>query len=206
MRGSRRGHPRGSIGDTSNQMAGTSPFAGDDSFALSENPVSAAISARCADDGVSGRVVGCWRRSSCSGSISAGPAGTGCFRLSASFASPMRSRSDRTAARRPDARPFPGCFEYALRPHQPRAHHLLAKPLHHLRPHHNIGDAGFVLQRHEDDAAGAARTLSHQHHAGATDVLPVIGVGNRRTGMTRSFANIGRRNSIGWPFNDNRMV
>src|SRR3954449_12296587 len=48
--------------------------------------------------------------------------------------------------------------------HKPRAHHLSAKPLHDFRPHHNVGNAGFVFQSHEHDAAGAPWALSHLHH------------------------------------------
>ena len=59
---------------------------------------------------------------------------------------------------------------------QARAHHLLAEHFHHPRPHHDIGNAGLVLQRHEHHALGAARALAHQHHTGATDTTLVIGM------------------------------
>ena len=69
---------------------------------------------------------------------------------------------------------FRTALDIALDQNEAGAHDLLAEALHHLRPHHDIGDAGFVLERHEDDALGAAGTLPHQHHAGTTDPAPVL--------------------------------
>ena len=129
---------------------------------------------------------GCWRGSSCSGSISAGPAGTACLRTSASSARPVRSRGAVEQFLGDEMHDlFRAALNVAFDQHQPRAHHLLAEALHHLRPHHDVGDAGFVLQRHEDDALGAARTLPHQHHAGAADALPVAGMADRCAGDAR---------------------
>ena len=74
---------------------------------------------------------------------------------------------------------FGAALDIALDQDQARAHHLFAVFLHHLRPHHDIGDAGLVLQRHEHHAFGAARPLPHQHHTGATHralVVPVIDI------------------------------
>ena len=50
-------------------------------------------------------------------------------------------------------------------PDEPGAHHHPAVLLQHLRPDDDIGDAGLVLDGHEDDALGGARALAHQHHA-----------------------------------------
>ena len=77
---------------------------------------------------------------------------------------------------------FRAALNMPFNDYQARAHHLFAKALHDLRPNHNIGNAGFVLQRHEDDPAGAARSLPYQHQPGATDMLLVVRIGNRRTG------------------------
>ena len=74
---------------------------------------------------------------------------------------------------------FGAALDIALDQDEPRAHHLFAELLHHLRPHHDIGDAGFVLQRHEDHALGAARTLPHQHHAGAAHAPVFVAVADR---------------------------
>ena len=73
-------------------------------------------------------------------------------------------------------------LDIAFDQNEASAHHLFAEALHHLRPHHDIGDATFVLQRHEDDAVGAARALPYQHHAGAADEEPVIAVTDVPTG------------------------
>ena len=70
---------------------------------------------------------------------------------------------------------------------QPRAHHLLAVLLHDLRPHHDVGDAGLVLQRHEHHALGAARPLPHQHHAGAADAALVVAMADVLAGHDAFF-------------------
>ena len=59
-----------------------------------------------------------------------------------------------------------------------RAEHRLAETLQHTGPDHDVHDAGFVLQRHEDDAAGAAGALADQHEAGGGGALPVPGAGD----------------------------
>ena len=110
-----------------------------------------------------------------SGSISAGPAGTACFaaeRVVGEMHQIMRAVEQSLGDQMRHL--FRTALDIALDQNEPRAHHLLAEMLHHLRPHHDIGDAGFVLQRHEHDALGAARTLPHQHHAGAADTPLVV--------------------------------
>ena len=120
-------------------------------------------------------VSGWSRRSSLSGSTSAGP---GRHRMFA--AERVVGETDQIVRavehplRHQMRHLFRAALDVALDQDEARAHHLLAVLLHHLRPHHDIGDAGFVLQRHEDDALGAARTLPHQHHAGAADAAPVV--------------------------------
>src|ERR1700748_2378951 len=69
---------------------------------------------------------------------------------------------------------FYAALNIAFDQNEPRTHHLLAKGLHHLRPYHDISDAGFVLYRHEHDALRAAWTLPHQNHTSATHGQPVI--------------------------------
>ena len=59
-----------------------------------------------------------------------------------------------------------------------RAEHCLAVALQHTGPDHDVHDAGFVLQRHEDDPAGAAGALTDQHQAGGGRALPVPGAGD----------------------------
>ena len=57
---------------------------------------------------------------------------------------------------------------------EPCAHHDLAKAFERLGPDDEIGDAGFVLDGHEDDALGGARPLAHQHDAGDRDAAAVL--------------------------------
>ena len=65
---------------------------------------------------------------------------------------------------------------------EPRAHHLLAEFLHHLRPDHDIGNAGFILQRHEHNTLGTARPLSYQHDARTAHASFVVLVSNAFAG------------------------
>ena len=60
-----------------------------------------------------------------------------------------------------------------------RAQHRLAKTLQHPGPDHDVHDAGFIFQRHEDNAAGAARALADQDEAGRGCALAVPGTGHR---------------------------
>jgi hypothetical protein len=45
------------------------------------------------------------------------------------------------------------------------AEHLRAELLEHFRPDDDVGDAGFVFERHENDAGGRARALTHEDEA-----------------------------------------
>src|SRR5580658_2574795 len=44
-----------------------------------------------------------------------------------------------------------------------RAHDDAAITLEDAAPHHDVGDPSLVLERHEDDAAGGAGLLAHEH-------------------------------------------
>ncbi len=63
--------------------------------------------------------------------------------------------------------------------HQPPADHFGAEALEQFRPHHDIGDAGLVLQRHEDDARRRARALPHQHQPRHARARAVAQAGQR---------------------------
>jgi hypothetical protein len=69
------------------------------------------------------------------------------------------------------------------------------------RPQHDVGDAGFVLQRDEDRIA-LAGALAHQHHARHA----YIGAHRARCGGFRrsspSWPNSGRSSAIGCAFSD----
>ena len=56
------------------------------------------------------------------------------------------------------------------------AQHDAAVFLEHLRPDHQVGDAGLVLDRDEHDALGDAGPLADQHEAGRLQPAPVAGV------------------------------
>ena len=54
----------------------------------------------------------------------------------------------------------------AVNRHQSAAEDLRPILLKHARPNNDIGDAGFILQRHEDDAGSCTRTLTDKNEAG----------------------------------------
>ena len=60
-------------------------------------------------------------------------------------------------------------FDPAAHFHQAGAHPHLALFFHHVWPDHNVDDAGFVFQRDEAHAFGAARSLADQNHPGEMD-------------------------------------
>ena len=62
-----------------------------------------------------------------------------------------------------------GRLDLAARQHHPRAHGGRAQAFEHVRPQHQIGHAGLVLEGHETDALGRAGPLAHQHHASDRD-------------------------------------
>src|SRR3954451_19216981 len=60
--------------------------------------------------------------------------------------------------------------------HQPRAHDDLALLLEYVGPDDQVRDAALVLERDEDDALGAARSLADQDQAGDRQPFAVADV------------------------------
>src|SRR5215467_8167957 len=62
-------------------------------------------------------------------------------------------------------------LQFAGHADEARAEYNRAKDLEGAQPHDRIGDAGLVLERHEN-RLGVARSLTHQHKAGDGDDAP----------------------------------
>jgi len=152
---------------------------------------------------------GCWRRSSCSGSISAGPAGNGRFFgcRGASVGEVHQVNGERSNNRWATqmGHVVPDCSEYSPRPETSRApHHFFPKAFHDLR-HTTIlampVSSSSVMNtdapwRCPDAAAPAPRRRNGHIACRVHEQTPGQAM------MTPSLANIGRKNSIGWPFSD----
>ncbi len=88
---------------------------------------------------------------------------------------------------------------------QPGRDHGLAEDGVDLGPDDNIYDAGFILQREEDDAFGGARALAHHHEACHGDKSTCCGKLQHRGGQSMGRAGPGRIKTVRNIIHENKI-